>query len=301
MALLSSVSWLVIMHATSGDTSSTASSSNNGAARANTVAVLITMLPLVSVVMLFQVVWTVRGLIKWHRYFALRETPVGSVLSRSQRGWTMFVQWFVLGFAYCLLLILLDIAVLYLSWRDAGPIQGGNAGSITSVWTVIADAPFTVFLLSLATVVIGSALFALVFSRRSVRLAYVASDADASEKLPGLSLFALPHRGLKWVLAASLAVPIIALQGLDVAVAQWMIGPTSLPADFNQFDTVQELLWQVIGTEALFSHAPLIITGVGLTLLEIFYPMLVFATAVSLYYREHVRKRLFAQLPNKSV
>ncbi len=232
---------------------------------------------------------TVDGLLKWHRHYSLLEATGGTRDDRAGRRWRLFWQWFLLGLVFVSLLTLSQ----FLIFETIRPIWLANLRDALSHPDHREYSNVTQFIHASATLVIiaitvfVSFLFSLIFKRHCVRIAYIATDARSGAPLPRLDRLNIHHTWLNLLLAASLAIPIIVFQlfrltyGLDVA-------GLGLP---NQ--TLWEVKIEVFTAPSKLS----MLTSFGTFMLVIifiqfFYPMLVFATTVSLYYREHVRPTL---------
>ena len=124
---------------------------------------------------------------------------------------------------------------------------------------------------------IASYLFASIFKRRSLMLAHVAADLDPKGHPPKLRSIPIPDRWLTFALAAVLFVPLIFVYGLGVTI-----------------EATQRTLAQSNSLDPFAADAISISLGMALELLNYFFPMLAFATAVSIYYRDRVRAGLLA-------
>lgn len=221
------------------------------------------------VIMPVSIGFTVIGLVKWHRHFSLHEADGGTKADRAGRGLHLFLQWFSIGLAY---LAIGFATFVLIGWPLLLPVSEASEG----LDHVVLRSAVLFTLISFG--------FALIFKRRSVRLAYVAADMRAYA-LPKLDRFGIRHRWLTWVLAFSLAVPVVTLQvlseGLQHAFGTW------------EDDVIASIL-RGGAKENVATLLPMIVSGSLLYFVQVFYPMLVFATAVSLYYREHIRDGLLA-------
>lgn len=214
---------------------------------------------------------TVVGLVRWHRHFSLRETDGGTKADRAGRGLHLLLQWFSIGLAFTAITI---AAIVLIGWPILLPVSEASQGL-----------DYVVFRSAVLFTLISFG-FALFFKRRSVRLAFVAADMRAYA-LPKLDRFGIRHRWLTWVLALSLAVPLVTLQVLSDGL-YYAFG-------YREDDVIASIL-RGGAKEDVATLLPLILSVSLLYFVHLFYPMLVFATAGSLYYREHVRDGLLAAL-----
>lgn len=240
---------------------------------------------LMIVAMLAAIAFIVEGLVKWHRHYALSEADGGSKADRSGRGWRMFGQLIVVGWGFLGILMLLHVLiVLPIYFAIIGdPIlaldPNNAAGEIKHLQSFLD-------LVGLAVLALATVLFAMIFKRRSVRLAFVAADARQAV-LPQLARFNVENGSPTCMIAASLALPIGLISLLHLGAGHFF--------DFHDFQRALALQKNIasIKLETVLTY---ILYVAFLCLLLTFYPMLVFATTVSLYYLEHIREPLLASL-----
>jgi hypothetical protein len=199
----------------------------------------------------------------------------------------LFLEWFIVGLGFSLILLIswfLVVSTPISRWIvDAANIVPAPVSTPRSSY----DAFFvSVMVEQTVSIIVCSLLFAMVMKRRSIRLAYVAADyAREREWLPAANSFRPLHGWFTWVLAVSLALPLVISTFLSLGLAQ-AIAPDLL-AVLRAKQTFTELdyrsLLGLAGQYFLFNVQGL-------------YPTLVFATTVSLYYREHVRGPLLPTL-----
>ncbi len=227
--------------------------------------------------MLLLIALSVHGLIRWHRFAILDQPDGGSAAERAGRSWPLFGQWFVVGTAFAGWMVLCSCAAsgLIAAIFAKGQYEVRDI-AFSSNRTLLVGA---VLALNALIALSASLAFALIFKRRSALLAHVAADAEPGEPLARLEDVVIPNRWFTAVLAASLFGPLTLLQAADLGVAQVL-------ATLATMDGLQSRL---LGMAIELLHLAL----------STFYPMLAFATAASVYYRDRIREGLLARLAGR--
>ena len=214
---------------------------------------------------------TVIGLVEWHRHFVLDPEELAKPRGKG-RALILFLQWFIVGLGLFACLILLTITVAPLMFllmkmeKPPTPIQSQLPGWILSATSV-----------NVAMNLVGSIIFSFIFKRRSLMLPFVATDADPA-KPRHLIDFPIRHKAFGPLVALSIAIPYLASMVITIGIALYsqygltlgdvLQHPTPLPRRPDIWVTLANLPFALV---------------------QLLYPALVFATFVSIYYREHVR------------
>lgn len=263
-------------------------------------------LPL-AIVSVISIVLTIRGLVGWHRHYTIGEASKSQYRASGDhkgRGWRYFFNGLclILGYAgvfFVTAILTLIVGSLILKAHMETGEAVSNGTSISSGRLVASFVP-NVIMLILPTII-----FALVFKRRSLALVFAASDSSANQTAPALSDFALPQPRWSFPLALSILFPFIIVWALTtglffsaVFLIHWVepeliarlqeASANGRPVNIQMFPT------------GIAVGATSMITVMLLSFVLGLYPILVFATFVSIYYREHVRDQLLASREEKA-